>query len=135
MLVEELICTVLTTYCFLISFPTFYLLSANSPHLCKELDPTQPQKQLDDQRRVGTAFAFLLHPSDGRPLGSPHRRAASSACHPFTCSPVHPFTRSPVHPRSPCQLCDARRVNGSMSTGSSSLLRRPVTCSAQSANP
>lgn len=64
-----------TLYSFLISFPNFFLdlfilfLFVVLSYFCcfllthltfKELDPTQPQKQLEDQKRVGTEFGFTV---------------------------------------------------------------------------
>lgn len=57
-------CTALTPlFCFVFVFPNFLfgldLLSANSPHP-QELDPNQPEKQLEDQRRVGRVHSGLI---------------------------------------------------------------------------
>lgn len=83
-----------TLYSFLISFPNFFLdlfilflLFFLSYFYCflliyltfKELDPTQPQKQLEDQKRVGTEFGFTVVRSR-----TPCSRTASTAWHSLT---------------------------------------------------
>lgn len=93
-------------FSFLITFSPFYFITLFfSFYYCfllthitlKELDPNQPQKQLEDQTRVGTEFGFLWpgpngHHIDGWQLtdcwDALQGRTTSTAWHSLTHFPV-----------------------------------------------